>query len=385
MKRILVYFHENDLAPIGGPAGYLYNLRKQLTEATDDDVQIEFLPPVERNDTAHVFLRRHTPVRGQEFVRALSMTKLSQKRETVDEKYRDYDAIHFHSTQDMYFCRGFLEKYAGIVLLTSHTPCVSFAEKLDRLNGVDRKLFGKKLESLKQIDQYAFERADHIIFPCEEAEEPYYHTWEEYADIRDARKYIYIPTGINACSAKMPRNEVRQKYGIPQNAFVVSFVGRHNEIKGYADLKRIGARLLAEGVWFLIAGNETPIRRLSDPHWIEVGWTKDPHSIINAADVFILPNRETYFDLILLEALSLGQIIIGSSTGGNKYFCQYGVPGILTYDRDDGAIAAIKSVCGWDQRAICSARAENKRLFEREFTTEIFAKRYKGALKELFR
>lgn len=382
-KRILIYYHENKLAPIGGPAGYLYNLKKQIDQDLDEDLQIEFLPPVESKNVAHSFLKKYVPARGQEFVRALNMTRLYQKETGLDEKYLNYDAIHFHSTEDLYFCRRFLEKYKGTVLLTSHTPCVSFVEKLDRLNSFDRKLFAKQLESLKRIDEYAFKRANYVIFPCEEAEEPYYHTWKEYKAIRDPQKYTYIPSAINGCTVKESRDEIREKYGVPQDAFVISFAGRHNEIKGYSDLKKIGERLLGENVWFLIAGAETPIKGLKHPHWIEIGWTKDPHSIINAADIFVLPNRETYFDLVLLEALSLGQIVVASNTGGNKYFLRYSVPGILTYDNIDEAICKIKSVQNWNIQEVSLSKSQNKALFNRNFTMPVFYEQYKELLKRL--
>ena len=43
-------------------------------------------------------------------------------------------------------------------------------------------------------------------------------------------------------------------------------------------------------------------------------WTNDPHSLINASDMFILPNKETYFDLIMLEVLSMGKIVLATNT-----------------------------------------------------------------------
>lgn len=382
-KKVLIYYPENKLAPIGGPAGYLCNLKKELDCRPDDELEISFLPAVEETRTAHNFLKKHSAKRGQEFIRALKMMNLYKKKTVVPETFLNYDAIHFHSTEDLYFCRDALKNYTGKVILTSHTPCASFMEKLDRLNPFDRKLLNGKLETLKLIDKYAFQRADYIIFPCEEAEEPYYHTWKEYETIRDSRKYIYIPSGINACCAKVERAEIRKKYGIPQDAFLVSFAGRHNEIKGYADLKAIGEKLLEQNVWFLIAGNESPLKGLNHPHWIEVGWTKDPHSLIQAADLFILPNRETYFDLVMLEVLSLGQIVVASSTGGNRYFQKYGASGILLYDDLQQAIEDVNAVRTWGTKDVMQAKYENKTLFENHFTTAHFAKKYIEVLEEI--
>lgn len=92
--------------------------------------------------------------------------------------------------------------------------------------------------------------------------------------IRKNKKILYLPTGIVGCSARITRDEYRKKYHIPEDAFVVSYVGRHNEIKGYADLKKMGEELLNnQNIYFLIAGKEEPMKGLDNSHWIEVGWT----------------------------------------------------------------------------------------------------------------
>ena len=379
-RRVLIYYPENRLAPVGGPAGYLYNLKAALDAGADDGLQIDFLPAAQASGTVHGFLKRHAPERAQALVRALKMARLHQMRETPAAELSRYDAVHFHATQDLYACREALKAYTGQVILTSHTPCASFREKLDRLHPLDRRLLARQLETLERIDRYAFTRADWILFPCEEAEEPYFHTWPTYAAIRDPRKHIFVPTGIRPCRAQMTRAAVRETYGIPQDAFVVSFVGRHNEIKGYAELRAIGERLLSENVWFLVAGREAPMRGPKHPHWIEAGFTRDPHSLIRAADVFVLPNRETYFDLVMLEALSLGQIVLASNTGGNRYFARYASPGILLFGDRDEAVAGIRTVMRMDRDAVARAESANAALFQREFTAERFCREYVEAL-----
>lgn len=65
----------------------------------------------------------------------------------------------------------------------------------------------------------------------------------------NSHKYIYIPTGINPCSPKVGKSEVRQRYGIPEEAFVFCYVGRHNEIKGYDTLKELGLELLKDKMY----------------------------------------------------------------------------------------------------------------------------------------
>jgi glycosyltransferase involved in cell wall biosynthesis len=371
----LIYFEENKLRPSGGPAGYLYNLREGLRLL--DNHEIVFLP-----GSNTVFdkekAKERMPKRLVELRRALRFMRMHKETDIPLVDLNQYDTVHFHRTDDLYRCRKALESFQGKVILTSHTPCVRFQELIDMLNPKDAKFFARQLKNLEKIDEYAFQRADYVMFPCEEAEEPYYHTWQIYGKIRQAEKYRYLPTGIKPCKARVSFEDVRKKYGIPQDAFVVCYVGRHNEIKGYDLVKKVAEELLVQNsnIYFIIAGREEPMSGLRHKRWIEVGWTNDPHSIISAADVFLLPNRETYFDLIMLEVLSLGQIIIASRTGGNKYFEKYGSDGIKLYTDSDEIGGIIADIMKFDNEQLLRMRNENKNIFNREFTVDKFAREY---------
>lgn len=384
MKKVLIYFPERDLSPKGGPSGYLYNLRQGLNQIYYENISIEFYNNLPVNLEENQKLRNIVPKRLKEIKRVVKYANYLKRRLPVDRNLLNYDAIHFHKTEDMYLNRDFLKEYKGKVILTSHTPCVPYQEIIGRLNPKDYRLFKKKVDNLLEMDRYAFRRADYVIFPCKEAEEPYFHTWPEYKNIRDEKKIKYLPTGIKECNAKQTRKEYRKKYGIPENAFVISYAGRHNEIKGYGDLKKIGEILLREkDVYFLIAGREEPMTRIENDHWIEVGWTNDPHSLISASDVFVLPNHETYFDLILLEVLSLGIPVVMSSTGGNKYFQKFGLQGLKEYCTIEEACKHIKEIKSSNVKDITEWKNEIKGLFCSDFTIESFASNYIRILQEI--
>lgn len=378
MKNVLIYFPERKLAPKGGPAGYLNNLRMGLGNIALDELNIDFYKdaPVEFEENQSI--RSMVPKRLKEIKRAYKYANYLKRKLPIDRNLLAYDAIHFHKTEDMYLNRELLDQYKGKVILTSHTPCVPYQEIIGRLNPKDYILFKRKIDKLIEMDRYAFERADYIVFPCEEAEEPYYHTWEKYADIRISEKYQYIPTGIMGCVAKVNRDEFRRKYNIPQDAFVVSYAGRHNEIKGYGDLKVVGEQLLNEhkDIYFLIAGKEGPIYSLKNNRWIEIGWTTDPHSLIAASDIFVLPNHETYFDLILLEVLSLGIPIVMSNTGGNRYFQKFYEKGLMFYDSLPTAIDKILLIKKMTQSERANIGKDLIELFNRDFTVQKFAANY---------
>lgn len=366
---IALYWPSTDLKPTGGPSGYLYNLRLAIKPnsgvnfvAKEDDIIAE---------------RKKYPDWVHDLYLGEKYSSLHKMRRPLDKELFKYDAIHFHSTEDLYLARGDLESFKGDVLLTSHTPCAPHIEKIEAVPLWVRKLFRNRFDGLKKIDEFAFKRADRIIFPCEEAEEPYFHTWQEYSQIRRQEKISYIPSGVKPCSAKTDKHEVRKMYDIPEDAFLVSFVGRHNKIKGYDILKMAASSYLRtnKDCYVIVAGKEQPLKRLDHEHWIEVGWTSDPHSLIAASDLFILPNRETYFDLVLLEVLSLGVPIVCSKTGGNNYVLGLQSKGLIGYDDKAELVSKIDFVANLSTADREVMGIENKNLFLDFFTNNKLSER----------
>lgn len=59
---------------------------------------------------------------------------------------------------------------------------------------------------------------------------------------------------------------------------------------------------------------------MKHPRWIELGFIYNTQELLSQSDLYILPNRETYFDLVVLEILRSSTNLLLSNTGGNKYF-----------------------------------------------------------------
>lgn len=384
MKNILIYLYDGMLAPRGGKLGYNYYLKQQLEQMNISNIHYIHHKAL-FSEKANNKIKN---LRNDKIKSILTILKsLFQKfrllygcnhNSVVD--LNKYDIVHFHSTLDMYKVRNSLKDYKGTVVLTSHTPTIQSKEMYEMLTSWEKthmKWFYKKLI---KIDQFAFHRANYIIFPCPEAEEPYYNNWDEFANIKKGKErcFRYLLTGTKTCFAKLSREEVCKQYGIPYDAFIICYVGRHNEIKGYDKLKVLGDAILRSypNVFFLIAGREEPLKGLPHKRWIEVGWTSDPHSLISASDVFILPNKETYFDLVMLEVLSLGKIVIASYTGGNKYFKKISAEGVLTYSSLNEAKMLINKVYNLSSEEKQEMEQSNKILFENQFSLNKFASNY---------
>ena len=172
--------------------------------------------------------------------------------------------------------------------------------------------------------------------------------WPYFREIKEKHrnKFKYVLTGIPQSVPTKSRNEILSTYNVPTDEFVISYVGRHNTVKGYDILKDIAKALFAKDskTWVISAGKEEPFKRLEHPRWKEIGYTNDPASFISASDVSVLPNRVTYFDIVMMEILSLGKIVLASRTGGNKFFEKNGLPGVFLYDTIDEAVSTLLEI-----------------------------------------
>ena len=391
--KVLIYFEKEQLAPTGGPAGYLYNINKELEK--NNISEVEFLNTKSNNrrkKILRILNKIPKPInqiiinyKKKYWARVINNIFYGKKYCTSMDLNK-YDIIHFHSTLAMYNIKDSLKEYKGKIVLTSHSPKAYHLEILDNTPQEIKSKYIDEIKNIDIIDEYAFNRADYIHFPVPEAEECYYNTWSKYENIhkKNKDKYIYIPTGINSVTINTSKEEYRKKYNIPKDAFVISYVGRHNEIKGYAQLKEIGKKVLKidSNLYFLIGGKEEPLKGIKDKNWIEVGWTNKPHDLINASDLFILPNKETYFDLIMLEVLSSGKTILATNTGGNKYFKKLKSKGIYYYDYGD-IDTAIKLIKNIKKTNLKELEKNNKKIFNENFTIDIFVKSYLDMMKKI--
>jgi glycosyltransferase involved in cell wall biosynthesis len=384
--NLLIWYPINELAPIGGPSGYLYNLKDELGNM---EINVSFLPGSTPN-IKKTGMKSYIRNKFSFLLDIVTINNILIKQTNIAINLSKYDAIHFHSTRDLYHAREIIKSYKGKIILTSHSPKPLHQEIIDdvlKINNIQKKLFNSKINKLSEVDKYAFERADYIFFPCKEAEEPYINNWEWYRDFSNEKKskYKYIPSCINRPNVSVSKQDILEKYGIPKNSKVLCYVGRHNETKGYDTLKKIGETILKshKDVYFLIAGKEEPLKGLSNQRWIEVGWTKDPHSIINASDIFILPNKETYFDLILLEVLSLGKPVLLSNTGGNKYFKKYKEIGFRYFNDENEAINQLKELVVLKNSDLDNLGQRNLDVFNKNFDTSNFIVEYESVLKSI--
>ena len=391
--RVLVYKIKDRLSPRGGPLGVCWYLNSEMQrrgehtmEFLEADKTYETVHSVGRSITSHLpdwFNKIHRNIRGARELKGW----LEGTPGKTGVNFSDYDVVYFHETTDMFLAREDLKDYKGVVVLQSHSPLPWWMEKSSDLPEYYFRTIKDLKKKMEKVDEYAFRRADYIVLPCPEAEEPYIEAWPAYSQIRREKegRYLFMQTGINGVCAKRSRKEVREELKVPEDAFLMSYAGRHNSVKGYDRLIEIGSSMLkrSKDNYMVCAGNLGPIKEPSLPGWTEIGWTTDPHSYIAAADVFILPNKVTYFDLVMLEVLSLGQIVVASRTGGNKFFERNGAEGVFLYDSSEEAVSILEKIKAMPAEERRALGEKNRQFFSSRLTVETMYDGYLRIMSEI--
>jgi len=139
-------------------------------------------------------------------------------------------------------------------------------------------------------------------------------------------------------------------FGVPEETFVISFVGDMSARKGIEDLIRCAPTVLArnQNARFMIAGRDAErgaaVRRQISQNGLEdairlLGFRDDVKSIMAASDVFVLPTRSDPLPLVVQEAMSVGTPVIATLSGGCSDMVVDGETGLLVPIRDPDALA----------------------------------------------
>lgn len=137
---------------------------------------------------------------------------------------------------------------------------------------------------------------------------------------------------------------------------------------------------------FVIAGKEGPCYPDDSlKNWHELGWSNNPMGIEASSDLFVLPNRETYFDLALIEALSVPTVVLISKTGGNKYFEKFKSNSINFFNPNDVDDLVNQILYIRNNLDISQVKIQNKAIYESNFTPRIFAKNYIETIKQIIK
>lgn len=414
MSRILIWDIPLPLkANFGGPCGYLYNIKRYLddhpeiknivfaSQLKSSKNNLDFTPLQSSNlkkiykkiesKKEQPFIRRF--FRILEFLNNIRVFYHKDKLLPIGlETLNEFDVIHFHSSIHLVNVYHLLKDYKGKLILTTHSPEPYSIEILSLFfkNSFYINLF-KQILLRKEIE--AWRVCDYFIFAVPQAVEVYFKSkWMHSYYLNNNEKFMFCPSSINN-NYELKGIDIRTKCNIPEGSFIISFVGRHNEVKGYDQLKVFAEKILEkyQNVYFIIAGAEAPLTRLEHPRWCEIGLIDYVSDLLAQSDMFVLPNRETYFDLVTLEVLRIGTPLLLSNTGGNKYFNTLPsteIQGLYFYKYGDigSQLENFEKIYNLTPQVRSEKlRRSNLALFQKYFTTEKFIERYIKVMEDITR
>ena len=395
MKKILIWDFYISNKNVGGPAGYLYNIRTYIKQNNIsniiflNDILKRNLPENSPKGKIRKFIKHIDIFRFSDLRTAFHLAK--QWKRQIDKNIlnkidlNEFDIIHFHESTHVLSALNILKGYRGKIVLTTHSPqplSYEIADVIPPFYKITSLILKKWM--LKQ-ELLAWNKVDYLMFPVPTAIEPYLVEPKMEAYIKcHPQKLIYCPSSILSQDIKPLDEKQKKEINFDENKFNIVYIGRHNEVKGYAFLKEVGSQILEkyDDVVFYIAGREYPLKGIRHPSWKELGWVKNGSQIMATSDLFILPNRETYFDLVALEVLRAGTPLALSKTGGNKYFQSLSSTDIeglffFEYGSDDELINIVEKLrIEKEQKKTKKYHDKNKALFNKYFTSKSFIERY---------
>lgn len=396
--KILIWTKNIDMTCKGGPMGYCGNIKNYLLRNPCDE--IDFYPQEATTENESVkkvsfkkgisaLLQKNKYTNFFVVIYRIYFKKypLSRADEALLSKY---DYVHVHLAAEILRTFQHFNNGKTKVILTTHTPEPLIDEYIDRY-GVRRlmTIFPFIRRFLLKRETLAYEKCNYIMFPVPEAKEPYEHKSMAHRDVFKAvsKKFFYVPTAIDELENTSSPTCCLDKFNIPENALKLCYVGRHNTVKGYDLLKRIAQKTWEKNpdVYFIVGGKQEPLCGLDDKRWIELGWVKTS-DLLNEVDAFILPNKETYFDIILLEVLRQGVPVIISRTGGNKWMDAKKIEGIHCFDYGDEngcSDIIVELLANKNNGLIEKQKKANIEFFHRELCMEKYIANYLDAVRKL--
>ena len=325
---------------IGGIQTFSYELTRNLSE----DNRIERVSVI----AFHKEMRGQTIINPKfDILRLPQLEKYSLKKEFLRKRYlipynllkkRSYDVFH----------------------ATTLLPSGFFASHFNRLFAHKKSfvtiygndvLMGFKNKKKRSMIERTFEKVDKIIAFSDSTKNK---VKELYGVGEDRFKVIY--PGVSVPSIDQTKiDELKRKYDITDDDFVILFVGRLVKRKGIDDLMNAVGNIKEENLKLLIVGDgpeEEELKKLREKLNLQkrvIFTGRIPYPDIfpcyKLSDVFSMPSKYLRDEgeieglgIVFLEAQSYGVPVIGTNSGGIPEAIDDGKSGFIVPENDPSAI-----------------------------------------------
>ncbi|MDR3522535.1 MAG: glycosyltransferase [Acetobacteraceae bacterium] len=138
----------------------------------------------------------------------------------------------------------------------------------------------------------------------------------------------------------------RASLNTPADAIVALVLSRMHRVKGIDTLLEAAARVPGLFVWLAGDGPELETyRALATALGLAgrvrfLGWRNDRKSLLQAADICVLPSRYEPFGTVIVEAWAAGRPLVATSADGARQYVRHDQDGLLSPIEDVPALAA---------------------------------------------
>ncbi len=162
------------------------------------------------------------------------------------------------------------------------------------------------------------------------------------------------------------RQEVRQRWDVPSDAFVVGTLGRLTRGKGLGEFLAAASRIARRmpGAFFVAVGEggeRARLERIAREAGIAgrvrfPGYTDDVPGALGAMDLFVFPSRSEGLPGAVIEAQAAGLPVIGLCLPFMEEVVEHGVTGLLVPPGDGGGSEIAEAVSALASRPEARAR-----------------------------
>lgn len=230
--------------------------------------------------------------KNSSFVPWLRQARLRFLAESADE----YRFLWFHDVWSLFACIDLIKEGQRIIF-QPHTPELPSQE----VKGNNQEK--SDVEWTEMVERIAFQKANIVVLPNK-------HVVPIFNSLLSNDQQIHFLS--SGAKVESPRFQVPLEEG----CVFYLFIGRRNEIKGFTTL--LSAFQLAYAIdsrlRLLLIGKGD---KITIPGVIDIGFTTEVASWMASCDYLVSTNKQSYFDLTIMEALGTGTPIIYFPTGGH--------------------------------------------------------------------
>ncbi len=204
----------------------------------------------------------------------------------------------------------------------------------------------------------------------------------------DQKKIVIIHNGIRTGDGEEKRDpfEIRKRYAVQEDDFIIGTVGRLSHEKGHAYLIEAMAELAKDiGRMKLLIAGDGPLKNDLE-HLVEklglcghvklIGYEEKIGEFLSSIDVFVLPSLTEGLPVSLLEAMAAGKPVIASRVGGTQEVIEDGENGISIPPMDCRAISEAVKFLYAQPESRNRLSKEGQTVVARKFSSRSMAREY---------